>query len=212
MIVDDDVERYALAHTTGAGAALDALEREVRATLPDPEMLSGPVVGRLLQTLVFALRAQRVLEIGTYAGYSALMMAAALPPDGRLITCEADPVHAEFARRHIAQSAFADRIEVREGPALQTIATLDGPLDLVFIDADKTEYADYLRAVVDKLSPHGLIAVDNTLRSGRVLATDGTDPRTRAMQAFNDAVLADERLAVVMLTVRDGLTIIRRRA
>jgi caffeoyl-CoA O-methyltransferase len=133
-----------------------------------------------------------------------------LPAGGRIITCEVDPEHAAHARRNIEASEFADRIELREGPALETVASLDGPFDLVFIDADKAGYPDYYEATLAKLSSHGLIAADNTLRSGSVLETEPESPDTRAMQAFNDGLVVDPRVRCVQLTVRDGVTLIRR--
>jgi caffeoyl-CoA O-methyltransferase len=152
-----------------------------------------------------------VLEFGTYSGYSALSMARALPPDGRIVSLEVSPEHAEFARRHIAASPYADRIEVLLGPALEAVERLDGPFDLVFIDADKENYARYYEAALGKLSPRGLIVVDNTLWSGAVLdpEADGRES-TRALAEFNDMVVRDERVVCVMLTVRDGVTLIRR--
>jgi caffeoyl-CoA O-methyltransferase len=211
-IVDPAVEQYAAEHTSAPDAALAALASETQATLRSPQMLTGRVEGRLLEMLVFAARPKLVLELGTYSGYSALSMAAALEPGARLITCELDPEHAEFARRHIEASPHAERIELRVGPALETLATLDGPFDLVFIDADKTGYRDYYEAALPKLGPHGLIVVDNTLWSGRVLHADDADASedTRALAAFNDYVVADPRVVCVMLTVRDGVTLIRR--
>src|SRR5687768_11289027 len=131
-------------------------------------MLTGEIEGRFLEFLVFLAQPRVVLEIGTYSGYSALSMAAALPAGARLITCELDPERAAFAGRHIADAGFGDRIEIREGPALDTIAGLDGPFDVVFIDADKPSYRDYYEATLPKLSPRGLIVVDNVLWSGRV--------------------------------------------
>ena len=210
-VVSEEIERYAEAHTTPVDAALTALADETRATLSSPQMLTGPVEGRLLGMLVFATRARSVLEIGTYSGYSALSMAAALPADGRLITCELSAEHADFARRHIEASPYAERIELRVGPALETLGTLAGPFDLVFIDADKPGYRDYYEAVLPKLAPHGLIVVDNTLWSGRVLqAGDDAEESTRALAALNDFVASDPRVVCVMLTVRDGITLIRR--
>jgi caffeoyl-CoA O-methyltransferase len=164
--------------------------------------------------LVFATGARRVLEFGTYSGYSALSMARALPADGRIFTLEVDPEHAAFAQRHIDASPYADRIEVLLGPALESVEKLDGPFDLVFIDADKENYARYYEAALPKLSPRGLMAVDNTLWSGAVLdpgAEDAGDS-TRALAAFNDMVVRDERVVCVMLTIRDGVTLIRPRA
>jgi caffeoyl-CoA O-methyltransferase len=211
-LVDPGVERYASEHTTAQPPALQALLTEATDALPNPQMLSGPTVGRLLETLVFATQAKLVLEIGTYAGYSALAMAAGLPPGGRIVTLEIDEGFARFARRHIEASPQADRIELRVGPALDTIAELPGPFDFVFIDADKTGYPAYYEAVLPKLAPGGLIAVDNTLRDGEVLdSPDGWGEGTRAMAAFNDALVGDERVVAVMLTVRDGVTLIRRR-
>jgi caffeoyl-CoA O-methyltransferase len=211
-IVPDEIDRYAEAHTTPVGEFMDALAEETRSTLRSPGMLSGAVEGRLLEMLVFATGARRVLEFGTYSGYSALSMARALPPDGRVVTLEVDPEHAEFARRHIAESPYADRIEVLLGPALESVARLDGPFDLVFIDADKPSYADYYEAALAKLSERGLIAVDNTLWSGRVLDPGAdADESTRALAEFNDMLVRDERVVCVMLTVRDGVTLVRRR-
>jgi caffeoyl-CoA O-methyltransferase len=209
-IVYPAVERYVEAHTTAADDALVRLADETRATLRAPQMLTGPVEGRFLELLVWSSGARRVLEIGTYSGYSALSMARALPPDGHIVTCEIDPEHAEFARRHIAASPYADRIDVRLGPALDTVAELKGPFDLVFIDADKEGYPAYYEATLPKLAERGLIVVDNTLRGGGVADPASADERTRGMAAFNDMVLADERVISVMLTVRDGVTLIRR--
>jgi caffeoyl-CoA O-methyltransferase len=211
-IVPDEVDRYAEAHTTPAGALMDALAEETRSTLRSPGMLSGAVEGRLLEMLVFATGARRVLEFGTYSGYSALSMARALPPGGRVVTLEVDPEHAEFARRHIARSPYADRIDVLVGPALDGVARLDGPFDLVFIDADKPSYGAYYEAALGKLSERGLIAVDNTLWGGRVIDPGAdADESTRALAEFNDMLVGDERVVCVMLTVRDGVTLVRRR-
>ena len=221
-IVYPAVERYAEQHTTPPEAALAALAEETRQTLTAPQMLTGTVEGRFLQTLVFFAQPRRVLELGTYSGYSALSMAGALPPDGQLITCELDQERAAVARRHIEASPWADRIELRLGPALETLEALHGPFDLVFIDADKVSYLAYYERALDLLSGHGLIAADNTLWSGRVVPADGDgdgapgdgedepSPETRALIEFNERVAADPRVVSVMLTVRDGITLIRR--
>lgn len=204
-------EHYAAAHTTPPTAELAALADDTRAMLASPQMLSGPVEGRLLELLVHGVRAQVVLELGTFSGFGALSMAAGLPPGGRIVTCEVSPEHAAFARSRIEASPHAGLIDLRVGPALETIATLSGPLDLVFIDAEKTGYRDYYEAVLPKLSDHGLIVVDNTLWSGRVIENSDEDDDTRALVAFNDHLVGDERVVCVMLTVRDGVTLIRRR-
>jgi caffeoyl-CoA O-methyltransferase len=213
-IVDPAVEAYAAAHTTPMPAHLADLEAETKDRFQAWGMMVGTLEGRYLEMLVFATRPQLVLEIGTFTGYSSLAMAAALPEGGRIITCDINEEHVSVARRHIDRSPYADRIDIKVGPAIDTIATLDGPFDLVFIDADKPGYAAYYEAVLPKLSPTGLLAVDNTLWSGRVAAPpgpDGDDPNTAALRAFNDMVVADERVICVQTTVRDGVTLIRRR-
>jgi caffeoyl-CoA O-methyltransferase len=208
-LVRSDVDAYAAAHTTPFPAWMARLHGEAATELPYPAMLSGPVVGRLLETLVFALRPALVVEVGTYAGYSALAMAAALPPGGRVVTLELDDTHADFAQRHVDASPYADRIEIVRGPALASLASLDGPFDMVFIDADKTGYPDYYEAALAKLAPTGLIVVDNTLRGGDVLAPDSEGDRVIA--GLNDRWSSDERVIATQLTVRDGVTLIRLR-
>jgi len=210
-LVPDDIEAYVERHTTAAPPFLADLAAETRATLTSPQMLSGPVEGRLLETLVFATGARRVLELGTYSGYSALWMAGILPPDGRVVTCELDSDRAEFARAHIAASPYPERIELRIGPALETLERLEGPFDLVFVDADKVSYGAYYEAALPKLAERGLIVVDNTLFGGQVLDPAAAGESAEAIAAFNDRVVADDRVTCVMLTVRDGITLIRRR-
>jgi caffeoyl-CoA O-methyltransferase len=177
------------------------------ASLSSPQMIAGPVLGRLLRFLVAMLAPERVLEIGTFSGYSAMAMAGGLPASGRIVTCELSPERADFARSYFDRSPWADRIEVRVGPALETVAGLDGPFDFVFIDADKTGYPAYYDAVVPKLSARGVIAIDNTLRGGDV--ADPVDEGDRAMAAFNAHVHADARTENLTLSVRDGVTLIR---
>ncbi len=191
--MSDDV---ALANTTPEEPYLRRLREETFEKLDAPQMLSGPVVGRLLEFLVWALQPQLILEIGTYSGYSALSMGRALPPGGRIITLEADPERAAFARRHVERHG---RISVREGDALETIASLDGPFDLVFIDANKDGYVDYYEAVLPKLAPRGLIVADNTL----ALDMEG-------IPEFDEHVARDPRTVQVVLSVRHGVTLIRR--
>jgi caffeoyl-CoA O-methyltransferase len=210
-IVDSAVEAYAVAHTTPEPGHLAAAAAGVRDELASPGMMVGPLEGRFLELLVFALRAASVLEIGTFGGYSALAMADGLPDGGRITTCELDPTHAAVARRHVAASPHAGRIEVVEGPALETVRTLPGPFDLVFIDADKGSYLAYYEAVLPKLARRGLVVVDNTLWGGRVLDAGDHSPDTEAIRAFNDRVATDDRVVVVQTTVRDGVTLIRRR-
>ena len=210
-LVRPDVEEYAAAHTTPMAEHLERNDAEAREALPYPSMLSGPVVGRALQALVFALRPRLVVEIGTYSGYSALSMAEVLPPEGRLVTLELADEHADFAQRYFDASPHAGRIELRRGPALDSLAALDGPYDLVYVDADKPGYPGYYEAALPKLAEGGLMVFDNTLLGGRVLDADADGESARAMGELNERLVADERVVAVQLTVRDGLTVVRRR-
>jgi caffeoyl-CoA O-methyltransferase len=173
-------------------------------------MLTGTIEGRFLEFLVYATGARRVLELGTYSGYSSISMAAALPAEGHIDTCEVDERHAEVARRYIEEAGLSDRITIQMGPALETIARLEGEFDFVFIDADKENYVNYYEAVLPRLTERGLIAADNTLWSGRVLDESDDSEGTLAIRAFNEHVRSDDRVVSVMLTVRDGVTLIRR--
>ncbi len=208
-LVNRQAEGYAEAHTSPPPPLLVELAEETRATLAIPQMLTGTIEGRFLELLVFASGARRVLEIGTYSGYSAISMAAGLAPGGRIDTCEVEPRHAEVARRYIQRAGLDDRITVHLGPALETLERLEGDFDFVFVDADKVNYRNYYEATLPRLSERGLIAIDNTLWGGRVLG-DAGEESTRAIVDFNEHVRADPRVASVMLTVRDGVTLARR--
>ena len=209
-IVASEIEAYAAEHTTPGDPLLAQVETETRATQESHGMMVGPLEGRFLETLVWLSGAQRVLEIGCFTGYSALSMAAALPPGGSIGTCELDPERAATARRYFDASPWADQIEILVGPALDSIRTLLGPFDLVFIDADKVNYANYYEAVLPLLADRGLIVADNVLWSGRVLDGDDQSDDTVAIRAFNDLVRSDGRVTCVMATVRDGVLLIRR--
>ena len=207
-LVPENIEEYAVAHTTPLPpllAELQALtwERMGRRAA----MMSGHVEGTLLQMLVASVGARRVLELGTFTGFSALMMAAALPPDGQLITCDVDPDATAVARSFFDRSPDGPKIEIRVGPALETLRTLDGPFDSIFIDADKPSYPAYYEATLPLLAPNGVIAVDNVLRGGRVV--DPREEGDRQTAAFNDLVQRDPRVTNVILTIRDGVMLIR---
>jgi len=209
--ITEAVEGYAAEHSSTEPEWLLALAQETEAEIGMlARMMVGRIEGRFLKMLVAAVQPRLVLEIGTFTGYSSLSMAEALPDGGRIVTCEINERHAEIARRHIAASPYAEHIEVRLGNAHDTVADLDGPFDLVFIDADKVSYDAYFEAVLPKLAPGGMIAVDNVLWSGNVINPDDTSDDTRAIRAFNDKVRNDPRVECVMLTVRDGVTLIRR--
>ncbi len=207
----EEIDEYARAHTTRPDELLERLYDETHEKLSAPQMLTGPLEGRFLEMLVWASGAKRVLEIGTYSGYSALSMAAALPDDGELITCDVWEEANEMARRYAAESPHGSKIDFRLGPALETIETLDGPFDLVFIDADKENYVNYFHATLPLLAERGLIVFDNTLWSGRVVPgyDDGSD-QTKAFRELNDALVGDPRGVVVMLPIRDGVTLFRK--
>jgi caffeoyl-CoA O-methyltransferase len=211
FIVPEDIERYAEEHTTPHPELLQRLAAETKATLERPQMLTGTIEGRFLEFLVYMTGPRRILEIGTYSGYSSISMAAVLPQGGQIDTCEVEEKHAEVARRYIEEAGYADRISVHLGPALDTIGRLEGEFDLVFIDADKENYVNYYEAVLPRLSDGGVIAADNTLWSGRVIDESERDESTRAIRAFNDHVRDDGRVIAVMLSVRDGVTLIRSR-
>jgi caffeoyl-CoA O-methyltransferase len=209
FIVEPTVEEYAEAHTTPDGELFERLAEETRAKTSAPQMMVGRIEGQFLARLVRLSGARRILELGTFTGYSSISMASALPADGRIITCDIDPETMGIARRYMDESGYGDKIETRLGPALETIRTIEGPFDLVFIDADKPNYRAYYEAVLPLLAEDGVIIADNVLWSGRVLEDDG-DESTRAIKEFNEHVRADSRVVSVMLTVRDGMTLIQK--
>jgi len=203
-ILDQQLAEYVERLTSPHEPLLAELSEETARSLGAEEMLSGPVAGRLLELLVWFGRPERVLEIGTFSGHSALAMAAALPEGGRIDTCELDPERAALAQRYFDRSPYGLRVTLHVGPALESIEKLEGAFDFVFIDADKGGYVDYYEAVLPRLTERGLIVADNTLYSGTVV--DGEGPIVR----FNEHVAADPRTVQVLLSVRDGMTLIRR--
>lgn len=206
--INQEVEAFAHDHTKPESDLFRRLHDETHATMASPQMLVGRIEGQFLKLLVRLTGAKRVLEIGMFTGYSALMMAEGLPDDGQLVTCDINSKAEEVARRYFDESPHGHKIEIRIGPALETIKTLTGPLDLVFIDADKTNYSNYYEACMPLLRQGGLIVADNVLWSGRVIAPDDDD--TRAIVAFNERVQSDSRVENVCLTVRDGMMLARK--
>ena len=209
-IVDPRVEDYAAERTSPLPELFERLAEETRAKTTLPEMMVGQIEGRFLGFLVSALRARRVLELGTFTGYSSICMALELPGDGVVTTLDVNEETTEIARRYAAEAGVIDKIDYRLGPAIDTLGELAGPFDFVFIDADKDGYVDYYEATLPKLADGGLIAADNVLWSGRVVDDDLADSGS-AIQRFNEHVRRDERIESVMLTVRDGITLIRKR-
>jgi caffeoyl-CoA O-methyltransferase len=208
--IDEKIEQYAFDHTSEEGELLRRLEKETYEKLEIPQMTTGRIEARLLKLLARLVGAQRILEIGTFAGYSALSMAEALPEDGTLVTCDEDPVAIAFAKKYFSESRHGKKIKQMEGPALESIKKLTGTFDMAFIDADKINYSNYYEAILPMIRPGGLIAVDNVLWSGRVL--DPQDESDRAIHQFNERVVKDQRVESVLLTVRDGLNCIIKNA
>jgi caffeoyl-CoA O-methyltransferase len=210
-MIDPEFEEYAEEHTTAPPGHLASVDASTREDFAMWGMMVGRQEGRFLELLVFAAQATRVLEIGTFTGYSAIAMAAGLPAGGSIVSLEVDPHHATIARGNIAAAGLESRISVIEGPALRSLEELQGPYDFVFVDADKVSYDAYFEAVLPKLAPHGIIAVDNTLQNGAVLPSVA-EPHENALavRAFNDKMVNDPRVVCVLTTIRDGVTLIRR--
>jgi caffeoyl-CoA O-methyltransferase len=207
-LVDDAVSRYAEEHSIAESDTMRAIAEETRATIEMWIMMVGPMEAALLRQLVQLVGAKRVLEVGTFTGYSAIAMAEGLPSDGRLVTLDISEEWTAIARKHWASSPHGAKIQLELGPALDTLRELEGPFDVAFIDADKEAYPDYWDAIVPIVRPGGLVIVDNVLAGGRVVAPD--DDRAKAMAAFNTKVKGDARVQPVMLPIRDGVTIARR--
>ncbi len=205
--VPDEIEEYAERYTSARWDVFGRLGAETEATRDDHVMMVGAVEGAFLSFLIHMTRATRVLELGTFTGWSSIAMARALPPGGSIVTCDVNEETTAVARRYAEEAGVADRIDFRVGPGIETLATLDGPFDLAFIDADKEGYVDYYEAILPKLAPDGVIGADNTL-----FGSGGpNDEITQAMSQFNDHVLHDDRVEAVLLPFRDGLTLIRLR-
>jgi caffeoyl-CoA O-methyltransferase len=210
VIVEPKVEQYAEEHTTPGGDLFDRLAAETREKTEIPQMMVGRVEGKFLEFLVRSTGARQVLELGTFTGYSSISMARGLTGTGRIISCDVNPDTTAIARRYAEEAGVADRIEYRLGPALDSLESLPGPFDLIFIDADKENYVNYYEALLPKLAPTGLMILDNTLWSGRVADESERGGATDAIRRLNDRVFADERVECVLLTVRDGMLLVRR--
>ncbi len=203
--IPDEVEAYAERYTTARGDVFDRLGAETRETQEAPQMMVGHVEGAFLSFLVSMTQAKRVVEVGTFTGWSSIAMAGALPPEGSIVTLDINEETTAVARRYAQEAGVADRIEYRVGPAVETLASLEGPFDLAFIDADKGGYVDYYEAILPKLAPNGLIAADNTL-----FGLDSEGENAHAIARFNEHVRHDDRVEAVLLPFREGVTLIRR--
>lgn len=208
-LVDRRIEDYVRSLTSPLDGLLEELEEMTLSRTAHPNFLTGRVEGAFLRMLVQIIGARTVVEVGTYTGYSALMMASALPVDGRLYTLDIDPDMMALAQSYFFRAPYGEKIVPVLGDARRTLDELPGPIDLAFIDADKTSYEHYYEVLLTKLRPGGLMALDNTLWYGSVLSPSDED--ARAIASLNERISRDDRVEAVILTVRDGVTLVRKR-
>ena len=209
-LISAEIEAYAQVHSMAESEVCTALRSETHKQTDCPQMLVGPLEGAFLKMMTQLVQAKRVLEIGMFTGYSALCFAEVLPEDGTVTTCEIDEESAALARRFIARSPHGNKITIRMGPALETMRELHGPFDLIFIDADKQNYLNYYRRAKDLLARNGLILIDNVLWDGDVLLQPPPDERTASIQKLNRVVASDPDVSAVLVTIRDGVLVVRK--
>ena len=202
-LLRDGLDAYAAIHTGPVPEIYERLRVETLRDAEIPQMQVGTLVGRFLMLISRIVGAKRAVEVGTFTGYSSLCIAEGMQPGGELITCDIDEVTTAMAQRYWDEAEWGSRISLRLGPALETLETVEGPLDLAFIDADKVNYSNYWEAIVPKMRQGGVIIVDNVLWSGEVL--DPKEESAEAIHALNERVVADNRVDHALLTLRDGL-------
>ncbi len=211
MLWSEALEEYVIAHMDEEGDLLAELNRQTHLLHLRPRMLSGHLQGKVLRMLSQMIRPKRILEIGTFTGYSALCLAEGLQPDGELHTIEINDEMEEFIRSFFARSPYGERMHLHIGDAKTLVPKMDGEFDLVFLDGDKRDYCIDLQNILPRLSLHGYIIADNTLWDGKVAApVESNDEQTLALQKFNHFVKQSEQLEVVILPIRDGMTIMRK--
>ena len=208
-LINSDLNAYAEAHTSPESALLKRINRETYVSVLHPRMLSGHLQGRVLSLISHMVRPQSILEIGTYTGYSALCLTEGLAPGGKLVTLDINEELEERVRQYFEESGRGKDIDYRIGDALSIILTLPGPFDLVWIDADKENYAHYFDLIIDKVPTNGFILADNVLWSGKVLDSK-LDKDTQAIVDFNLKIQEDERVENVLFPMRDGIMMMRR--
>jgi len=208
-LVLPDIEAYAEAHSHPESDVCRRLREETYRKMDCPQMVVGPLEGAFLKVMAMSVGARRVLEIGTFTGYSALCFAESLPDDGQVITCDIDSESTDMAKRYWIQSPHGSKINLRLAPALETLQTLSGPFDLIFIDADKINYVKYFRRALDLVADHGVILIDNVLWNGDVLKHPAPDTNTAAIQELNRVVNTERRVSAVLLTSSDGIFLIK---
>jgi predicted O-methyltransferase YrrM len=210
--MDRKTEQYILSHIEPEDPILNALDRETHLKVPGARMISGHLQGLVLTMFSKMIQPERILELGTFTGYSAICLAKGLPENGKLITIEIDDELEDLAQKYFAKAELQEKIVQVIGPALEIIPSLNETFDLVFLDADKREYLAYYNLVFDKVRSGGYFITDNTLWSGKVLDPPAPgDEQTRGITAFNEAIKNDSRVEKVILPLRDGMTIIRKK-
>jgi predicted O-methyltransferase YrrM len=207
--IDEAIEEYARLFSDAPSNLLQSLDRETHAQILQPRMLSWHLQGRYLSMISKLISPKLIVEIGTFTGYSALCLAEGLQPNGRLISIDINEELETFTRSFFDQSPFAKQIDYRIADAQQELAHIDGPIDLVFIDADKRNYANYFDLIIDKMRPGGLILVDNVLWSGKIVDPTARDKSTNALRDFNQKCKDDSRVEKMLLPLRDGLYMLR---
>ena len=207
--LDNSMLEYVLGCTAKEPTLLNNLRHETETSTQVGQMISGPLVGQFLNFMVRMIQPKTIVEVGTFTGYSALYMAMALNPDAKIITCEIDERHANVAKKYFDQSPYGHQIDLRMGPAQDTLDTLEPGIDFAFIDADKKGYPGYYETLITKLKPGGFLVVDNALWGGKVLAP--TDLETKAIANLNYTASHDSRVETLMLAIRDGLLVCRKK-
>jgi len=207
-LVSKDIEEYSTKHTTKLSKDLNELINLTKETRDDHGMICGPIEGTLLHFLVIISKAKRILEIGTFTGFSAQMMASALPDDGELITCDIEESTSKIAKEFFVKAKLDKKIIQKIGPALETLDSLQGKFDIVFIDADKENYVLYYKRAMELLSKDGIIIIDNVLWGGKVL--NPREETDKAISELNELIKNDNKVKQVMLPVRDGMTLVMR--
>ena len=209
--IDEEIEDYSVAHTSPESALLNKIHRETHLEVLRPRMLSGHFQGRVLSMFSKMIRPERILEIGTYTGYSALCLTEGLTHQGKLFTIDINEELEDRVRQYFIESDFNDKIEFLIGDAMKIIPKLTENWDMVFIDADKKNYLKYYNLVISSIKSGGYVIADNVLWSGKVLEDDHDDIDTEALRIFNDKLVKDQRMEVVLLPVRDGLMVARKK-
>lgn len=210
--IPEDIQKYVEEHSGIESALLTELNRETHQKVLMPRMLSGHLQGRVLSMISHMMKPQRILEIGTYTGYSAICLAEGLAENGLLITLDKNEEVEEMVRGYFEKAGLSDRVDYRIGDAMRLIPDIEGPFDLVFIDADKKNYLNYFNLVIEKVRIGGFIIADNVLWSGKVVQTEKKiDSDTQAILDFNRSMEEDERVENVLLPIRDGLMVVRRK-